>query len=93
MVPQVESLPIPVGSGGDTLTQDDVIMHEHWCALFDTACPVPGGMAVHPDCLRLVLESTTKEAVTNYFEQLQKNRKKSASKALASLKKILDKVK
>src|SRR4030042_41486 len=39
MVPQVESLPIPGVSGGDTLTQDDVIIHEHWCTLFDMSCP------------------------------------------------------
>jgi len=93
LVPQVESLPAySGGGGGDTVTQQDTIIHENWCTLFDTECPVAGGMAVHPDCLRLVLDSTTEEAISNYYEKLQVNRRASGiNSALSSLKEVLDK--
>ncbi|MCK5015698.1 MAG: hypothetical protein KAS32_01385, partial [Candidatus Peribacteraceae bacterium] len=95
VIPQVESLPAPTGGGaGDTITQDDVLIHTNWCALFDTECNTPGGIAVHPECLRLILDRTTKDVVSNYFEKLQENRKSvGVGKSLSSLNKILEEVK
>lgn len=75
LVPQVESLPAPTGGGaGNTITQNDEIVHENWCALFETACTTPAGQATHPKCLRLVLGRTTKEAVADFFERIEKER-------------------
>ena len=93
LVPQVESLPAPSGGGaGETITQQDTLVHENWCALFDSACTTPGGVAVHPECLRLVLDRTTEDVVSSYFEKLQINRKVlDVKKALSSLRKILEK--
>jgi len=92
---QVDSLPAPTGGGsGGVITQDDTIVHENWCALFDSACTTPGGVAVHPECLRLVLDRTTKDVVSNYFEKLQENRKSvGVTKALSSLNDILEETK
>jgi signal transduction histidine kinase len=62
--------------------------------MFDAVCPVPGGMAVHPDCYRLVLDRTTIETVSNYLEKVKENRKKAGiDKAASSLKKLLGEVK
>lgn len=95
LVPQVDSIPLPIMPGaGDTVTQLDTIKQENWCSLFDVDCPTPGGLATHPDCLRLVLARTTKDLVTNYLEKLEKNREsKDVKKALSSLKLTLGKVK
>lgn len=92
LVPQVDSVPAPgVGGAGETITQNDEIVHENWCSLFEVACTTPGGMAVHPECLRLVLDRTTKETVTNYYEKLEENRKKvGVNKALSSLLEIME---
>jgi hypothetical protein len=94
LVPQVESLPAPGvgGEGGDAITQNDTVIHENWCVLFDEACNTPGGMAVHPDCWRLILDRTTKEVVTDYYKKVQVNRKTMGIKeALTSLSSVLDK--
>jgi len=95
IVPQVESLPAPGQPGAaDGITQDDRIKHENWCMLFDAACPVPGGQATHPNCLRWVLDRNTKDAITNYYEQIQENRKKAGiKKAVSSLMDIIDRAK
>jgi hypothetical protein len=92
LVPQIESLPIPAtAGGGDNPGPDAVLLHENWCSLFDAGCPVPGGCAVHPDCFRLVLDRTTTETVTNYYEKLQENRKKAGiTKVVSSLKKVIE---
>lgn len=95
IVPQVESLPLTVqpGGAGDS-TPMDKIKHENWCVLFDAACPVPGGQATHPNCLRWVLDRNTKDAITNYYEQIQENRRKAGIKtAVSSLMSTIDRAK
>jgi hypothetical protein len=94
LVPQVESIPMVATPGdGDSATPQSKLVHENWCSLFDSACPVPGGCAVHPDCYRLVLDRTTKEAVSNYYEKLEENRKKAGiGRLVSSLKKTLGEV-
>jgi len=94
LVPQIDSIPLPVMPGaGDTVTQFNTIKQENWCSLFDLDCPTPGGLATHPDCLRLVLARTTKDLVSNYLEKLEKNREsKDVKKALSSLRSTLDKI-
>lgn len=54
----------PPGAG-DSPGPDDKIIHEHWCSLFDDACPVLAGEATHPECLRNVLNRTTKEVISD----------------------------
>ncbi len=91
LIPQVESLPAPTGGGaGNTITQNDKIIHENWCALFETSCTVPAGQATHPKCLRLVLGRTTKDAVSVFFGKLEKERaNKSLIKKINVLKKLI----
>jgi hypothetical protein len=92
---QVESLPIPAStcSGGDDKGPGSTIVHENWCSLFDTACTSAGGIADNPDCLRMVLDRSTKEAVSTYYEKLEENRKNvGISKAMSSLNKLLEEV-
>jgi len=38
-----------------------VVLHEHWCALFEEACPVIGASAKAPECLRNQRNSVTKD--------------------------------
>lgn len=83
-----------VGGAGETISQNDEIIHENWCALFDMECPVPGGLATHPDCWRMVFNRTTKDAVTNYFEKIQENREKyNVNKAMSSLLELIERAK
>lgn len=92
LVKQVESLPLSSQPGGpDTVKPTDKIKAENWCAAFDSACTTPGGVAVHPDCLRLVLDRTTKEAVTDFLDKLNENRSEAIRKSLASLNMMIDK--
>jgi len=95
LVPQVESFPAPTGGGaGNTITQQDSIVHENWCKLFEAPCTTPGGVAMHPECLRLVLNRATKDIVTDYFKKLEENRNSvGVTKALSSLKSALRKAK
>ncbi|MCI0527722.1 MAG: hypothetical protein L0Y56_09805, partial [Nitrospira sp.] len=37
-----------------------VVLHEHWCALFEEPCPVIGASAKAPECLRNQRNSVTK---------------------------------
>lgn len=96
LVPRVDSYPAPSAgvAAGDNVSVEDKIVHENWCALFDTACPTPGGLATHPECLRLVLNRTTKETISNYYEQLQENRRKAGvNVALSSLLETVEEAK
>lgn len=38
-----------------------VVLHEHWCALFEEACPVIGASAKAPECLRNVRNAVTRD--------------------------------
>ncbi len=40
---------------------EGVVLHEHWCALFEEACPVIGASAKAPECLRNVRNRTTRD--------------------------------
>lgn len=40
-----------------------VVLHEHWCALFEEACPVIGASAKAPECLRNQRNSVTRDPV------------------------------
>ncbi len=42
-----------------------VVIHEHWCALFEEACPVIGASAKAPECLRNQRNRTTRDDVDN----------------------------
>lgn len=87
MVPQVDSIPIPsVNSAGDSdITPRSNLLHEDWCTLFDTECTTEARVASHPDCLRNILNSTTKEAISSYMDKLAYNRTSDAVKNLMSL--------
>ena len=39
------------------------VVHEHWCALFEEACPVIGATAKAPECLRNVKNRTVKDEI------------------------------
>ena len=41
------------------------VIHEHWCALFEEACPVIGATAKAPECLRNVRNRTVKDEEDN----------------------------
>jgi hypothetical protein len=41
------------------------VVHEHWCALFEEACPVIGATAKAPECLRNVRNRTTRDEADN----------------------------
>ncbi len=92
LIPQVESLPAPTGGGaGNTITQNDKIIHENWCALFETSCTTPAGQATHPKCLRLVLGRTTKDAVVSFFGKIEKERSnKNLMKEIKTLQKLVE---
>lgn len=53
---------------GDDRGPNDVIIHESWCTLFDTGCTSLAGDATHPYCLRNVLNRTTTEAISNFYD-------------------------
>lgn len=90
LVPQVESLPLPAGGGaGNTITQNDTLIHENWCSLFETACTTLAGQATHPKCLRLVLGRTTKDAVASFFRRVEEE---SANETLVSEMDTLEKL-
>lgn len=38
-----------------------VVLHEHWCALFEEACPVIGASSKAPECLRNQRNSVTRD--------------------------------
>ena len=40
---------------------EGVVIHEHWCALFEEACPVIGASAKAPECLRNAKNRTIKD--------------------------------
>jgi len=40
-----------------------VVIHEHWCALFEEPCPVIGASAKAPECLRNQRNQVTKDPV------------------------------
>ena len=44
---------------------EGVVIHEHWCALFEEACPVIGASAKAPECLRNQRNRTTRDDVDN----------------------------
>jgi hypothetical protein len=69
-----EFIPAPTLPGaGDTVTQNMRIIHTNWCSLFDTECTTLGGDATHPDCLRNVLNRTTKERLSTYRDMYLDN--------------------
>ena len=41
------------------------VVHEHWCALFEEACPVIGASSKAPECLRNVRNRTTRDEGDN----------------------------
>ncbi len=41
------------------------VVHEHWCALFEEACPVIGATSKAPECLRNVRNRTTRDEGDN----------------------------
>lgn len=41
------------------------VVHEHWCALFEEACPVIGASAKAPECLRNQKNRTVKDETDN----------------------------
>ena len=41
------------------------VVHEHYCALFEEACPVIGASAKAPECLRNVRNRTTRDETDN----------------------------
>ncbi len=42
-----------------------VVVHEHWCKLFEEPCPVIGATAKAPECLRNQRNRTTKDEADN----------------------------
>lgn len=42
-----------------------VVVHEHWCALFEEPCPVIGASAKAPECLRNQRNRTTRDDADN----------------------------
>ncbi len=44
---------------------EGVVVHEHWCALFEEACPVIGASAKAPECLRNARNRTTRDERDN----------------------------
>jgi hypothetical protein len=44
---------------------EGVVLHEHWCALFEEACPVIGATAKAPECLRNQKNRTTRDEGDN----------------------------
>lgn len=44
----------------DTTSQDDVVVHENWCTLFDLECTARPGDATKVSCLRNVAEAEVK---------------------------------
>ncbi len=44
---------------------EGVVVHEHWCALFEEPCPVIGASAKAPECLRNVRNRTTRDERDN----------------------------
>lgn len=44
---------------------EGVIVHEHWCSLFEVPCPVIGASSKAPECLRNTLNRTVKDARDN----------------------------
>ena len=49
-----------------------VVVQEHWCALFEEACPVIGASAKAPECLRNQRNSFTKDPVDSTFTRTLK---------------------
>ncbi len=41
------------------------VVHEHWCALFEEACPVIGASSKAPECLRNARNRTTRDEEDN----------------------------
>ena len=44
---------------------EGAVVHEHWCALFEEACPVIGATSKAPECLRNVRNRTTRDEEDN----------------------------
>jgi hypothetical protein len=44
---------------------EGAVVHEHWCALFEEACPVIGASAKAPECLRNQRNRTTRDESDN----------------------------
>ncbi len=44
---------------------EGVVVHEHWCALFEESCPVIGASAKAPECLRNVRNRTVRDEDDN----------------------------
>ncbi len=44
---------------------EGVVIHEHWCALFEEPCPVIGASAKAPECLRNTRNRTTRDERDN----------------------------
>jgi hypothetical protein len=56
---------------------EGAVVHEHWCALFEEACPVIGATAKAPECLRNVRNRTVKDeeddALTKTVREIVEN--------------------
>ncbi len=44
---------------------EGVVVHEHWCALFEEPCPVIGATSKAPECLRNQRNRTTRDEADN----------------------------
>lgn len=50
------------------------VVHEHWCALFEEACPVIGATSKAPECLRNVRNRTTRDDADNTLTRTVRER-------------------
>ena len=68
--PHIEDPP----GAGDSVGPKDKIVKEHWCSLFDVGCTSFAGDATNPQCLRNVLNRSTKDAVSDHQDFLDELR-------------------
>jgi len=50
---------------------DTKVLHDDWCALYDTACTSPSRGADHPECIRQVIVSKTGEYTRHRLSDLK----------------------
>jgi len=63
------------------------VLHDDWCTLYDTACTSPSRGADHPDCIRNMVVSRTKDYTQHKLEDLAKRDKR--GDLLAKLRDLL----
>jgi len=69
---------------------DAKVLHDDWCALYDTACTSPSRGADHPECIRQVIVSKTGEYTRHKLSDLKAMDKR--GDLLAELMEALSKV-